>query len=99
MRCYFIQERYLKKFKIRELQFDDFFDGPKPAFAVSKPKKRKHSKGSSASGVIDLTEDDEIARAKNERRERKKWEKEEKKRMKKKAKKKEEEKPKEKEPG
>lgn len=95
--CLF-QERYMKKFGIRGLEFEDLFDGPKPSFTVSKGKgKRKHSSKGGISGVIDLTEGDEAAQAKNERRERKKWEKQEKRRMKrqeKKAQKEKKEKPK-----
>ena len=53
---------------------------------MSKPKKKRCSSAGRA-GFIDLTEDDEIARAKKERKKRKKWEKEEKKKMKKEGKK------------
>ena len=64
---YFIlQSRYVKKFKLNDYKFEDFFDGPHPKFEKSVVKKVPRPKD-----VIDLTEDDLIKQKKKERKEKK----------------------------
>ena len=53
----YIQARYVKRFKLNEVNFDDLFTGPIPNFVKSMPKKVPKQK---EKGVIDLTGEDEI---------------------------------------
>ncbi len=64
------QSRYVKKFKLTEATFENFFCGPLPVFVRSKPKKPPKAKAKK--NLIDLTGEDElIKQKKKERKEQK----------------------------
>ncbi len=65
----FFQSRYVKKFKLADVVFEDIFSGPLPTYVKSKPKVVKPKQ---KSNVVDLTGEDEfIKQKKRERKEKK----------------------------
>ena len=58
-----VKESYMKRFKLREVSFADFFTGPKPTFAQSTVKKIPKPKVA----VLDLDMEKAVKKSKKEK--------------------------------
>ncbi len=66
------QARYIKRFKLADAKFEDYFAGPLPNFIKSEAKRLPKGKGKKNkkkdSDVIDLTGEDEFIKQKKKER-------------------------------